>query len=376
MTRQRSVLAFITTQFAAHPENIATEALSFILDHSRAARTALLHTVRQLGQPIPDDLSFATQVADGAGARPDLIGRDSAGRVLLLIEAKFWAGLTDNQPMGYLGTSLFDDSAGCVLFVAPEQRLPTLWPELLRRAGLPVDANPEVDEGGPASSRRVMIGRHRMALLSWRTLLQRLQDAARDADDLHASEDLRQLAALCEEMDTSAFLPLQSEELTSTLGRRVEQFCALADDVTNQLVQTGEADVKGLRATGGAGYYGRYMKLNGYGAFLHFNAKLWAAHGRSPLWLTMGFKDSPVDAGWLRRAGVEHMPDGVYCRVPIYLPTHAERDTVLAEVLRQVRRVVSTIPVAGPLTATPPSASEIESAADDSRQHAGAGPIT
>ena len=93
-----SLLAHLTENFAPHPENVATEALGHILAHSVSARHALNSILTGTG--ISQDLAFRTLQTEGddALARPDLTGRDDQGRNVVLIGAKFWAGLTDNQP--------------------------------------------------------------------------------------------------------------------------------------------------------------------------------------------------------------------------------------------------------------------------------------
>ena len=85
------LLAHLTKNFAPHPENIATEALGHILAHSASARRGLSSILSGTG--IEEDLSYRTQQAEGdALARPDLTGRDTQGRNIVLVEAKFWAG--------------------------------------------------------------------------------------------------------------------------------------------------------------------------------------------------------------------------------------------------------------------------------------------
>ena len=107
---------------------------------------------------------IGTQVVGDGGERPDLVGWDQNGDERLLVEAKFGAGLTPNQPNEYLRRLR---RGGVLLFVAPEARLDTLWPELERRA----------KKGGfewPADAdyrRSVDLGGKRMILTDWRTLL-------------------------------------------------------------------------------------------------------------------------------------------------------------------------------------------------------------
>ena len=75
-----------------------------------------------------------TEVIGEKNDRVDLVGFDEHGDESALIEVKFWAGLTDNQPVTYLERLRTDDKPAVLLFVAPRARLETLWPEVLRRA--------------------------------------------------------------------------------------------------------------------------------------------------------------------------------------------------------------------------------------------------
>jgi len=127
-----SLLAHLTKNFAPHPENVATEALGHILAHSASARNGLTSILSGTG--ISENLSYRTQQAEGDSlARPDLTGRDDQGRNVVLIEAKFWAGLTDNQPNTYIAM-LADDVPSTLCFLIPQERMTSLWPEVCSRA--------------------------------------------------------------------------------------------------------------------------------------------------------------------------------------------------------------------------------------------------
>lgn len=343
MSTNSSVLAFLVTRFATSPENLATEALNFILASSPAANRAMLDLCRQLGCEEAADLEFSTQVTSDDGSRPDLVGRTVTGRTPVMVEAKFWAGLTDRQPAAYLSEL---QKGGLLLFVAPAARTNTLWPELLRRAGLEGASSLPTSASGLEDVLTEHIGSRVLALVSWRALLARLRGASEHARET-ATADIRQLESLCEKMDTDAFLPLRAEELTSDLGRRVRQFCDLADRMTDILVAKGVADVKGLRATGGRGWFGRYLRFGGHGAFLHFDARRWARHGHSPLWLALygrNFKDCTVEPGRLRAGGITFYPSKGRCMVPLILREGVERDAVEDHVLEQILRVMAVVP--------------------------------
>ncbi len=97
-----SLFAHLALQFGSHPENLATEALGYVLQNSETARAAVRDLLRGFGSTIDDELTYATQSSGEHDARPDLVGRNATGAEPLLIEVKFWAGLTQNQPVAYL----------------------------------------------------------------------------------------------------------------------------------------------------------------------------------------------------------------------------------------------------------------------------------
>lgn len=113
-------------------------------------------------------------------------------------------------------------------------------------------------------------------------MLSQFLTTAEVAGDASTTADVRQLQALCDSMDKEAFLPLTSEEHTSTIGRRIVQFGALPTDLMQALVGQGWRPPEGLRAAGSNGWYGRYFLLLGHGALLYFDATKWAGRGDSP----------------------------------------------------------------------------------------------
>lgn len=274
-----------------------------MLGQSAAARQAMCRHITAISGRDLSLQRFETQAANDDQSRPDLIGITPDGAKGVVVEVKFWAGLTEAQPVGYLSAM---QHPGVLLFVAPEARLRSLWGELLRRlseAGH-TDSQWSAEE---ISSRAV--GDHVLCATSWRILLNALHTEAEAAGDTKPAADIRQLLALCDHIDREAFLPLSSEEITATTGRRILQFGAIASELTDYLVQRGLADVKGLRATHWLGASGRYLYLQGHGAFLHFSASKWADWGQSPIWLTLkgpsSFKPDPSVPAALRRARIE-----------------------------------------------------------------------
>ena len=87
----------------------------------------------------------------------------------VLIEVKFFAELTSNQPKGYLDWLLIDDEESVLIFVVPESRISLLWPELKNRAEQGGRKLVEVE----AERRCMRVGgaRCHLMVVSWRTLL-------------------------------------------------------------------------------------------------------------------------------------------------------------------------------------------------------------
>jgi hypothetical protein len=329
-----------------HPENLATEGLYFVLNRCSEARRLFTQVLRQSGVSFASDLTFETQAAE-QGAIPDLAAKDAAGSEVAIVEAKFWAPLTDRQPNGYLDR--LSASAGLLLFIAPARRFEPLWPELLRRCkSVGRQVTREARHGAEWRVAGLSDGRV-LALTSWRAVLEALHTGLQVAGELPAAADVLQVRGLADRMDAEAFLPLTSEELTSTLGTRILQFCGLVDDAVKRLERDGLADSTGTKASAGAGWWLRSFRLHHTGASLFFDARSWSQHGQ-PIWLRIqgsNWQPSAAVDDALRPLAQETPPrlvtghfDQKYgAHVPICLPTAVERDEVLEAMMRQISGV-------------------------------------
>jgi hypothetical protein len=274
-----------------------------------------------------------------------LVGLDVEQKTRFVIEAKYWAGLTDAQPNSYLNS--LPDEGALLLFVAPSKRLDTLWSELLRRCA---DSGKQLNDplSQTGEQRHIQVGNHILGVVSWRLLLDILSGALDRAGDRAGGADVQQLQGLCEQMDSEAFLPLHSEELSGCLGIRIVQFGQIASDLTDILVNRGDASVKGLRATGGNGWFGRYLMLRGYGCFLSYSSYHWTEWGGTPLWLEVKGHDwsiLPSIKNHMANSGIpcESSDDGLCC-IPLTLLTGVEREAVIDYVLVQLDRIIAALP--------------------------------
>ena len=314
-TADNTLLAHIVPLYGK-TEVVATEALRYILQQSEAARKALESMMVNAGVEVDSLSRFQTEAIGEEGERVDLVCYDEAGAERVLIEAKFWAGLTDNQPNTYLAR-LPENTHSALMFVAPAQRIETLWPELCRRAEEQHELTVEPDASTSVELRRASVGSHghKMLVTSWRVVLEQMDSRASLAGDRTAVKDIEQLLGLTERMDSDAFLPLHSDELGQDFPRRMLNMVRLVDDATQRAVANDWADINGLRVAPQWYGFGRYLRLNGVVAWLGIDFRCWSGQGESPIWL--------------------HSQDGRWSD-PIYLRTSVEYPAVLDFVVEQL----------------------------------------
>lgn len=125
----QSLLGQSYSRIKGSQEDIASEGLTYILQRSKSARLAINKIIKSDCGLDFEDLIFSTQNSGKNLERPDIPGFDANGKEVLILEAKFWAALTDNQPMEYL-KRLKQNSA--LVFICPKPRVRPVFGELLR----------------------------------------------------------------------------------------------------------------------------------------------------------------------------------------------------------------------------------------------------
>ena len=338
-----SLLAHLAWKLTNQTETLATEALGYILSQSTAARQALQETIRTGGADIGPIASVATEARGKKNERVDLAALDEQGTERVLIEVKFWAGLTDNQPNTYLERLPADGNPAVLLFVAPEARLETLWPEVLRRA----DGRFDLSESAGSQGIRTAIvdnSARRLMLTSWRALLGSMSSRASVEGDSSAERDILQLNALCEREDAEAFLPIRSGEFGPDVPRRMLNLQRLIDDATARGRKEGFISTKGLRVTPQSHGYGTWIGIGSKDtswaiAWFGVDYRAWARDEETPLWLNfIGSPNMPLSDITERLGG--------YQRYYFTLPTGVEYDAVLDSVVEELREVAEEITAA------------------------------
>ena len=344
------LLSHIVSRWSNRTEDIAVDALGFILSRSRAARAALQSVIETEVQDIGELTGAKTQVTGYDGTRPDLILFGPGGNERVIVEAKFWAELTENQPGTYLARLSNGDAASALLFVAPEKRQESLWIELRRRMQNEALPSTSAEHDG-LKFLPVGNGQRFLMLTSWRLMLDRMLTSAIAADDLIAS-DIQQLQTLCEQQDATAFLPINAQEFAPAIPRRIRMLHQLIDDAVSKARAQRFVNTDGLIATPQRYGYGRYLRLGGEnadrwgGAWFGVNLELWAEFADTPVWLTFSDNDwngDVIPAQKLRQIlGKERWADTLNS-IPIYLPTGMERKAVLDEIVNQLAEIANLI---------------------------------
>ncbi len=296
---------------------------------------------------LPDALTWRTQASEAADtSRPDLVADDAAGRHLLIVEVKFWASLTPNQPLGYLqrqSRHFADDPAASLLvFLAPQRRLDLLVSELQVRLGVPA--------GRRGSLPVLTYGDQLVALLSWGQVLSAMETAFTSRGDEEAVRDLAQLRGLCDRADSEAVLPLEPEDVDPERGRRFYEYCDPVDRATDRLIGAGTVDTKKLKATGAKGWYGRYVRARSGQVFrFYVSAQRWGSSYPTPWWLRFWSPSTELVRAMRQLASsgvvaqVELSSDGNLA-VALHPPLGVEGERIVAALTEAVTAVCASLP--------------------------------
>ena len=340
-----SVLAHVVLNGSMPGEPAATQALAHILNSSSDIARAFVAVFRPANANFePGHIKAELGHAD---SRPDLTVHDGHGRVRAFVENKFWAGLTDAQPVSYLA-DLPDDPPASLLFIVPRPRVATVWKELSLRcseAGLEWE-----DAPGETNVTCARVGRKAMLITSWAHVLETLLDAARAGEHDTIRHDILQLQGLTSRMDAEAFLPIRGDEITDQeTARRLVNYSGLIEDITRKLRDSGVADIQGLRPTHGWYTAGRYLRLHEkFGLWLGIELEVWSDAGITPLWAMLDNGDFSGVVGHHQTIrglfdDAQLYEDAGLLYIPIHLRTGVERDRVIDEATAQVTQLADTL---------------------------------
>lgn len=332
MAENNSLLSFVALRHTIGLEDVATDALSFILSRSDASRQALSEL---LGVQVAKAKPWA---ANEFGALPDLACFDGEDNLVAFVESKFWAPPTYHQPVTYW-EGLPDNRPAVLLFLAPRSRVDqgSLWEQLEGRLR---NARHEL---GPADRDESLIrasakdGQPQLMLTSWESLLDKMAQAAKNRNDTQASFEIAELRSLAD------------SAIARDNPQRDENLKRLIADAVKRVEQSGWANTDGLTVGKGFGHYGGYLRLAGAYAWLGIDDEARKQMPNEPLLLS--FYGDCVE-GVRSRLASSAEPDLEWrskeVPVPIELPVAADQGATLDAIVAKLERIGSLIDPDGP----------------------------
>ena len=275
-----SLLAHLYPRIKGSQEDIATFSLGYILEQSALLNEVFTKMIcKKLNIQQDRHLTYRCQDEDAEYGRPDIAAYQN-GQLKLLCEAKFYAGLTDNQPVSYLKRLSGIDNSG-LIFICPRNRIISLWNKV---------RNTAIDSGFKErvlSDTSVCYEKVYMAIISWSEILSELIKNAMEREPEYLG-DLKQLEGFCLEIDSESFIPFKPEVFGSQTAKEMDRYYQVVDEVYEKLVSHIELNpqVKGLRKSPRWQGYTAYIILNGFGVSIDYIRKLWKnpASIETPFW--------------------------------------------------------------------------------------------
>lgn len=278
----KSLLGSFYSRIRGSQEDIASEGLVYILKRSEKARKVLLKIIAENTGIIYSKMSFSTQSTGDNLERPDISGINENGDEVFLIEAKFWASLTKNQPNEYLkrlggGSSL--------LFLVPVLRCRVVYEEVLQKI-LAEFSNIEKDD--KLLRIRLKNSEKIVFIKSWNEVLELIRLELIKAGENELLSDINQIIGLCDEVDSNSFQPIVDDDLAPSIPKKINSYYDIVEKVVDDIKNKNqEISIKGLQKTPQKYGYRRYFKLKNFGLGMALKMELWAEYADTPFWLSI-----------------------------------------------------------------------------------------
>ena len=276
----QSLLAHMYSHIKGSHEDIATYSLEYIVSQSDVLNKAFTDLLgSSLKIVLGEDIRYSCQSTGKQKERPDISGVDPDGKEMILCEAKFYAGLTDNQPNAYIDRLKEGQGRGLV-FICPAARREVLWSKLKElcehRALEDIDTYCAAVDGVC------------MSIITWGEVIDLLRRTAL-ASETSALSDIDQLDGFCKLMDEEAFIPYSMEDFGPENARREERHYQVLDAVINHLLadKSLNASIKRLKATAYRKGYVRYIFVLNHALSINYDRVNWLDPNteETPFWV-------------------------------------------------------------------------------------------
>lgn len=277
---KKSLLGHLYSHIKGSAEDVATMSLQYLLTYYDELNVSFNElAASKLETEYDKNTSYTCQSVGEELERPDMSGTDSNGHEVILVEVKFYAGLTFNQPLTYLKRLKEENGVGLV-FVCPKDRVISLWDTLYLKCKDTV-----IDK---ISEQCVSVDGIRMTVLSWQEIIFNLTQTA-NAVAKDALSDIEQLKGYCEQIMSDSFVPFRAEDLGASEAKKIERLMYIVDRVIDALAADKElsADERGLRMAPHRHGYRRFIKIDGLCVTIHLDLETWAddRYIDTPYWI-------------------------------------------------------------------------------------------
>lgn len=277
-----ALLAHLYSHIRGSQEDIATYSLQYILAASSELNRAFTRLISEtLHCEMLASLNYVCQSSGENRERPDMAGIDEEGIEQILCEAKFYAGLTGNQPNAYIDRIIKKNGIG-LIFICPEARKEVLWSQLKELV-----AERDVI---PKTNYCISVDGTQMAIITWKEVISVLKRTSTSLAIEYIS-DVEQLEGFCKQMDSEAFIPFSSEDLGPEIARKEERYFRVIDKLVEHLKsdKTLNPITKGVKATAYRKGYGRGINIRGYWLSINYDRDLWtdSSSCETPFWVAV-----------------------------------------------------------------------------------------
>lgn len=343
-----SLLGQFYTRIKGSQEDIASEGLVYILQRSSAARLALSKIIQADCGVFFEDISYRPQSIGEQQERPDISGLDKQGAEVLILEAKFWAALTENQPITYLNRL---GSGSVLMFVCPTLRVRPVYNELLMRL-----RKAEINFVSDDNAHSLTLDHDKKLIVkTWQEILGIIRLHLVQDNEQVLLSDIDQLIGFCETIDNNSFHPYQSDDFAPSIAKKINSFYDLADKVIDELKKRGLADTNRLKATPQKYGYARYFYLGSMSLSFNVWFNYWERVADTPFWLricdvseSQYFVQSDSFKAKIKNVAsknsimaYENISKEVY--LPIFPLLDKTEDVVIADISEQIMNLVGEL---------------------------------
>ena len=277
-----SLLGQFYNRIKGSQEDIASESLTYILKKSISARQTINRIVNSDTGLTFSDLTFKTQNVGKKLERPDISGINENGKESLLIEAKFWASLTSNQPNEYLNR-LGDNSV--LIFLVPSSRIRAIYDEVLNRVRkkfFDIETDPE--------NLKIKVNQTNKFILikEWNKVLNAIRLEFSQENNQTLISDIDQIIGFCETIDNNSFQPIIDSDLSPSIPKKINSYYDIVDKLVDEKKnRIKNASTKGLQKTPQKYGYCRYFSIQDYGMGMWLKMDLWSEYADTPFWISI-----------------------------------------------------------------------------------------